>query len=276
MKISLVSDLHLEFSDLELPGGEVLILAGDVCEVKNIQPTAYDPNGIMFDFEQRDRRPDRYIRFFLEECSKYRKVFYVMGNHEHYHGRFDRTLETLKGLVPANVTVLENELVEYCGINFLGATLWTDCNRGDPITLMTLKDSMNDYRVVTNHYKDGGLYYKLTPKATRSVHRATLSYFEQTLKTIDKGPVVVITHHAPSFASVPPKFKSETHLNGGYASDLSEFILNNPNIKYWVHGHMHDPVDYMIGDTRILANPRGYYPYEGSADYQPLTFDIDD
>jgi hypothetical protein len=25
---------------------------------------------------------------------------------------------------------------------------------------------------------------------------------------------------------------------------------------------MHDPVDYMIGDTRIISNPRGYLPFE--------------
>jgi Icc-related predicted phosphoesterase len=71
-------------------------------------------------------------------------------------------------------------------------------------------------------------------------------------------PFVVITHHAPSFVSVPEYYKHDHLMNGGYASDLSEDILDNENIKVWVHGHMHDPVDYKIGETRILANPRGY------------------
>ena len=31
----------------------------------------------------------------------------------------------------------------------------------------------------------------------------------------------------------------------------------------WVHGHMHDPVDEWVGDTRIIANPHGYSRVEG-------------
>ena len=37
MKINLVSDLHLEFGYQELPGGEVLILAGDIAEARSIK-----------------------------------------------------------------------------------------------------------------------------------------------------------------------------------------------------------------------------------------------
>ena len=36
MKVSLVSDLHLEFGYQEMPGGEVLILAGDIAEARSI------------------------------------------------------------------------------------------------------------------------------------------------------------------------------------------------------------------------------------------------
>jgi hypothetical protein len=25
-----------------------------------------------------------------------------------------------------------------------------------------------------------------------------------------------------------------------------------------IHGHLHRPADYLIGDTRIISNPRGY------------------
>lgn len=28
----------------------------------------------------------------------------------------------------------------------------------------------------------------------------------------------------------------------------------------WLHGHVHDSFDYYIGNTRIVANPRGYAP----------------
>jgi hypothetical protein len=63
-------------------------------------------------------------------------------------------------------------------------------------------------------------------------------------------------------------------MNGGYASDLSEDILDNENIRVWVHGHMHDPVDYKIGETRVLANPRGYVPYEGDKFLPGFYFEV--
>jgi hypothetical protein len=35
-------------------------------------------------------------------------------------------------------------------------------------------------------------------------------------------------------------------MNGAYCSDLSNFILDHPQIKYWIHGHLNDAEDYMI------------------------------
>jgi hypothetical protein len=55
-------------------------------------------------------------------------------------------------------------------------------------------------------------------------------------------------------------------MNGGYHSDLSEFILDHPEIVLWTHGHTHELFDYTIGDTRIVCNPRGYIGYEEIAD----------
>ena len=81
--------------------------------------------------------------------------------------------------------------------------------------------------------------------------------------------MVVITHHAPSFMSVNDRYKGDTLMNGGYASELGEFILDHENIKLWCHGHMHDPVDYMIGTTRIVANPRGYVGQEDTDRFNP-------
>ena len=65
-------------------------------------------------------------------------------------------------------------------------------------------------------------------------------------------------------------------MNGGYHNHLEELIMDNTQIKYWVHGHMHDPVDYTIGETRVLANPRGYAGYEHNAEiFNPgFTFEV--
>jgi hypothetical protein len=265
MNIQFVSDLHLDISGyLDLPGGDVLILAGDICEAKELRKEFHKTKLL-------DRNPGAFPchDFFEFVVPKYKKVFMVMGNHEHYRGRFDKTYAELKSLLPGNVSLLENECEEYEGVLFLGATLWTDLNKGDPITVYTIKNFMNDYKVVQNFYPAKNLYHKLTPDHTAEVHFKTKQYFKTILEMNRDKPVVVITHMAPSFMSVNEKYLHDTVTNGGYASDMSEFILDHDNIKVWVHGHMHDPVDYMIGDTRVLANPRGYVPWEEGNGFTP-------
>ena len=59
-------------------------------------------------------------------------------------------------------------------------------------------------------------------------------------------------------------------MNGGYSSDLSEFILDHPQIRLWTHGHTHDEFDYMVGTTRVVCNPRGYEGYEARAEQWKL------
>ena len=85
------------------------------------------------------------------------------------------------------------------------------------------------------------------------------SYIEMMVKNapIDKK-IVVVTHHSPSYLSIVPKYADNYEMNGGYHNDLSKFILDNPRISTWVHGHTHKVLDYKIGDTRIVCNPRGY------------------
>jgi len=271
MNITLVSDVHLEFGYQTLPGGDVLILAGDICEYRTLKNEFHKTKVL-------DREPGAFkaYDFFYSECAKYKKVFMVMGNHEHYHHRFDKTYNDLKAILPDNVTLLEKEFVEYDGVVFMGGTLWTDMNKGDPITVHVVKNMMHDYRVIQNHYADKDLYYKLTPEVTVDEHRKTLKAFKMFLEMTRDKPVVVITHMAPSFKSVNEKYLHEGVSNGGYASDLSEFILDHENIKVWVHGHMHDGVDYMIGNTRVLANPRGYTPYEDDNGFIPgFYFEVD-
>jgi Icc-related predicted phosphoesterase len=165
-----MSDLHLEFGYQPLPGGDVLILAGDICEARSLIKEYHSTR-------LTDANPGtyRYVDFFEKECAKYQKVFYVMGNHEHYHGRFDKTYDELKSRLPANVTLLERELVEYNGVVFMGATLWTNCNNADSLTLWHLKSMMNDYRVVQNFYAEKSIYHKLIPEQTFSVHNKTMS-----------------------------------------------------------------------------------------------------
>jgi hypothetical protein len=270
MIISLVSDLHLDISKhLEMPGGDVLIIAGDACEARALVSEHHSTKVLPY---ESGKFP--CYDFFEFECAKYKKVFYVIGNHEHYRGKFWKTKTELERVLPKNITVLENQCEEYEGVVFVGATLWTDMNKGDPITMHSMQNYMNDYKVITFSYPQYNAYHKMRPMDTVKMHIESKRYIEQTVKEHADKPVVVITHMAPTFMSVNDKYKGELS-NGAYASDLSDLILDHPNIKTWVHGHMHDPVDYMVGDTRVLCNPRGYLPWEGNNGFKAdLYFEV--
>ena len=76
---------------------------------------------------------------------------------------------------------------------------------------------------------------------------------------------VVVTHHAPSMRSIAPRF-SESIYSAAFASDLEEMIVDRgPNL--WVHGHVHHKLDYCVGNTRVICNPRGYYGDPNFADF---------
>jgi predicted phosphodiesterase len=276
MRVSVISDLHLEFADLTLPGGDVLILSGDVLEAKNLNRDRYDPEYVTLPHERADRRADRYYRFLEEECSqKYREIIYVMGNHEHYHFKYHQTFEKLIANLPDNVHLLEDQTHDIDGVTFVGCTLWTDCNREDGMTMWNLKQNMSDYRLITMFDEAKSLYHKLTPQRTVADHYRSRQYIDTVTQDTSKQ-YVVVTHHAPSRASTHEYYRRDHLMNGGYSSGLDEFIMDRPQIKFWTHGHTHDPFDYMIGSTRVICNPRGYKGHEHQADiFDPTVgFDI--
>jgi Icc-related predicted phosphoesterase len=102
------------------------------------------------------------------------------------------------------------------------------------------------------------------PVDARQAHQATRRYLESELAKEHDGPTVVVTHHAPSPLSVAPRFLGSP-LNPAFASDLTDMIWQYvPDM--WIHGHVHDSFDYLLGDTRVIANPRGYGDENGSFD----------
>jgi Icc-related predicted phosphoesterase len=67
---------------------------------------------------------------------------------------------------------------------------------------------------------------------------------------------VVVTHHAPHPACLPPAHPSGW-LAGNSASDLSD-LTDAGTAVLWVHGHIHEAVDMIRpGGTRIVCNPAG-------------------
>lgn len=263
MKIAVASDLHLEFRDLTLNNDEnadVLVLAGDICVAKH--------------FHSRPEYNIKYFNFFKDVSTKFKHVIYVVGNHEHYNHLFNDTVKVLKDNFWGNIHILDNETFEIDNKTFVGATLWTDMNNNDPLTLESAKWGMNDFRIIK--YTDGVNYFKFKPEQSVIEHNRSRDYIKHVIRNCNdrdnylERDVIVVTHHAPSPRSSHPRFAGDL-LNGAFHSDLEHMMEMADNVKLWIHGHTHDPYDYKIGITNVVCNPRGY-PSEHGHDMFKLKY----
>jgi hypothetical protein len=137
---------------------------------------------------------------------------------------------------------------------------------------------MNDFRCVQNsnrevsfrtYDEDKNASFKsrparFSPEDAADENEKCFNYIKHIVSENDK--VVVIGHHTPSRQSCHPRYADDELMNGGYHNSYEEYIMDHPQIKLWTHGHTHERYDYMIGDTRIICNPRGYKGYEAIAD----------
>lgn len=261
-----MSDLHLNFDDAILPGGDVLILAGDVFEAGYIRKAE--------NAGQHVSMLDRYQRFANQELTKYDHVLYVFGNHEYYNHDYATARERIQKYLPDNVTVLENSYVKLDDTLFWGATMWTDHNRGNPVVRRECNESMTDYRVIKREPSVlkqgvGGSYWtsKFTAEDSEQIHLHSRARLEEFLLAYPHHKTVVVTHHAPSWESIGCEYRDHVYgnINFAYYSDFTTLMLDNPQIKLWAHGHVHCMNDYEIGSCRVVSNPRGYAGYETQA-----------
>lgn len=247
MKLRIVSDLHLEFCDFNLPDQDddkntVLILAGDIglVHAANLH--------------------ERYIPF-LSRCNiQFRKTILIAGNHEHYNGNFRKTVADLRGAIASanleNIVHLEKEWFEIDDVVLIGATLWTDCAKGDPSAFVHFQ-RMSDSRVIWN---GGDGERKFTVEDSIADHRRAVGFIEAMVQHAHdngKKPVVVV-HHGVTDKSIHPKYAGDK-MNMFFASELTDLWLSiKPALI--VHGHTHSTMDYFVQDNniRVIANPRGY------------------
>lgn len=260
MKLQIISDLHLEFRDplfIENVGSDVLILGGDIITA---WPLYRHPRERMHEPNNAENRMNAiaYRQFFQHVNDNWKHIIYLMGNHEYYGGKWNRVPDIIREEMQhyPNIHFCDQGRVDIDDVTFLATSLWTDFNGGDPLTALSMKDMMNDYRAITED-RDGNLFHKLRPITTLEKHRSDLDWIKAQLNILQDRKVVISTHHAPSHCSVHPKYAQQTIMNGAFVSNLEHVMLDRPNIKLWTHGHVHDIFDYMVGDTRVFCNPCG-------------------
>lgn len=243
-KIAIISDLHQDFpghpyNHAPIDGVDVVVVAGDLQEGVGVETLV------------------PYI-----EAGQ--RVVYVAGNHEFYNHELAMTRQRIREhAMTAGVDFLDGDAVVINGVRFIGATLWTDFGlygeAHKALVAMACRRGMNDYACIKRMEVYDEVQRILMPLTTNDVegmHARDKMAIAAFLRQKFDGPTVVVSHHAPSFMSVPDFYKGDI-VSGGYASNLENFILeHNPNL--WVHGHTHTKHDYQIGDTRVVCNPRGY------------------
>jgi predicted phosphodiesterase len=272
MKIAIGSDLHLEFGDLAVSNPDqarVLVLSGDIMLAQDLHDHPGSPALLQAEtIGTLGARQAQALRFreFLRQCSlNFDHVIYVAGNHEFYHGRWVQNIQDLRNecAVYDNIHFLERDSIMIDDVLFVGGTLWTDMNGIDPLTLHAVRDMMSDFMLIRNDERG---HRRVTPMDTVERHQATVGYIRTVLEQNPNTPTVVVGHHAPSTVSTHPRYANQTIMNGAYRTDLSDIMLDHPQIRLWTHGHTHEDFDYQIGTCRVVCNPRGYVGHESRAD----------
>lgn len=240
MKISLISDTHLEYNmslDFKIPKADVVVCAGDI--------------GSPF--------THNYRRFLEVLTETFKYVIVIAGNHEYYqhsqcyattHPRSITKTETQIKKVCDDVGAifLQKDFVDIGNVRFYGCTLW-----GDPSSSKGEKfwkdrydcKHISDFQSI-EHYQ-----------ALHHNHREWLTQaLTDTSSTTDKT-IIVITHHLPSHKLVDPKF-AHSRKNGYYTSHCDELL---GKCDVWLAGHTHRFIEEEICGTRFYCNPVGY-PWE--------------
>ena len=245
MKVHYMSDIHLDFGAMDqLPSGDVLVLAGDITAAACLSPEFKD--------SRKQRVRTATLRFFELARKNFDIILYVGGNHEPYGLDIDEGQALIEGHLSGDgVYYLENKAATIDGVTFLGATLWTDMNKGASESERYIGLGLSDFHVISA----GGR--RFTPRQAIARHEGSLAFLRREIANRSNQKVVVITHHAPSYQGMTPKFR-QTPVAPGFASDLEDFIEVHPQISDWVFGHTHIVKTFDIGETTLRTNCRGY------------------
>lgn len=187
---------------------------------------------------------DPTVRTCLEYLvSNLPKIIYIIGNHECYNCYRKEVIEYLTGL-----GILYENLND--GI-FAGTTTWFE---EDPFTVID-KIHLNDFKYI-NELKENAL-------EACNWNKESLEFWKEC-----NAPIWIM-HHAPSIQSCIRRDK----LTKYYISRSMENIILERKPRVVIHGHLHNSVNYYIGDTHIVSNPYGYEGHKLNRDFGWLWLD---
>lgn len=258
MKIAYCSDLHLD-NYMHEPFGvgkelcknkenaDVILIGGDTQEYKIYDRVKYN--------------------FFEYLSNEYKHVIVIEGNHEFYQSDYCNYYE-LKTDHPfshlENVHLLRDESIIIEDVLFYGGTMWTNLDGCSDIDKMIIKQCVSDFTLIKYDGKPFHPDYMLN-----HYNLFIDNLYNEVIYNNSVNKKIVLSHFAPSLKSVSPRFIG-SNLNPFFCNNIDN-IIESSDINFWIHGHTHDRLNYMIGNTNILCNPRGY-PRENKIDQNYLQY----
>lgn len=228
MNIAILSDLHIEqykdqgktlIKSIDPTGVDVLVLAGDIFATIS---------------------EEAHLELLKLICDRYPHVIYAYGNHEYYgndvYAIQDRTNHMNGALSNLHILDDANEIT-INGQRFLVGTMW----------FMDLPENI----LYKRNIRDFHYIRRFEPWVYERNER-----FEENLTEKLTSNDIIVTHHLPSERSVDSIFKGSS-LNRFFLHDI-EWLIQERKPKMAIHGHGHIPMDYKIGNTRVISNPKGY------------------
>jgi predicted phosphohydrolase len=199
--------------------------------------------------------------WMIDIKEQFAHIVYVAGNHEYYGQEVAlmqrHTRQRFKE--HDNLHYLENDSLELDDCVIVGATLWTDIGDYDPEAIVICGKYMNDYKCINiGTPEDKRL---LHPNDTIAIHKQSLACFERVIESATK-PVVIITHHAPSFGTVTDEDIGpfDDRIQCAYATNLYDWLNERKHkVAVWCHGHTHKSMIYSLAGVPVLTNAKGYH-----------------
>jgi predicted phosphodiesterase len=245
--------LNTVISGLLVPSADYLIVAGDLCDF-----TTFAYMTKQSQMECAACYADVLMQFFAFYRTKFKKIFYVLGNHEFYrtYAGLSATVNFYKARI-AQLNAKENEekviLLEKthyvlqegdARLHLLGTTLWSEIDERTSFC-------MNDYNKIRLNGE------KITYNDTLKKFKKNEAWLKDTLASIDESEqVAIITHHLPSYDLIDPLY-ADSPCNAGFASNL-DYMMEKSNVQAWFFGHTHRSATKKIHNCMCYCNPRGY------------------
>lgn len=179
-----------------------------------------------------------------------------------------------------------NQIIKYFGamgdFKKITAKSWYTSENTTKITKFLLANGVEENKIkdlIDNKY--------FNPLIEIEKHNETVEYFINELSNEFDGSTIVVSHHMPSYESWMKKFGLSNEYTRGewvnnekyllesakgnvppskdivilsfYANDLKELMYGDLAPLYWLHGHLHLGIDDILGRTKIISSPVGYF-----------------